>query len=165
MWNILVVTGSHMSGHLSLIIPEDSRHTEYTNFRHTVLHPITNSDLNRPCFAWHPNGKSGLFKTESVIACPLITPLPLSSSLLAYSFLPSASLFPDRLIADKAIGPCSERWDMLQAVCDLDALTLQTCSHALSTFSQYYRGCFFPLMGRVLFQLCTAWYRVTIKTV
>ncbi len=29
--------------------------------------PITNSDLNRPCFAWHPYGKSGLFKTELVI--------------------------------------------------------------------------------------------------
>ncbi len=28
---------------------------------------ITNSDLNRPCFAWHPYGKSGLFKTELVI--------------------------------------------------------------------------------------------------
>ncbi len=27
----------------------------------------TNSDLNRPCFAWHPYGKSGLFKTELVI--------------------------------------------------------------------------------------------------
>ena len=30
-------------------------------------HIITNSDLNRPCFAWHPYGKSGLFKTELVI--------------------------------------------------------------------------------------------------
>ncbi len=29
---------------------------------------ITNSDLNRPGFAWHPYGKSGLFKTELVIA-------------------------------------------------------------------------------------------------
>ena len=29
--------------------------------------PITNSDLNRPCFAWHPCGKSGSFKTELVI--------------------------------------------------------------------------------------------------
>ncbi len=29
---------------------------------------ITNSDLNRPCFAWNPYGKSGLFKTELVIA-------------------------------------------------------------------------------------------------
>ncbi len=29
---------------------------------------ITNSDLNRPCFAWQPYGKSGLFKTELVIA-------------------------------------------------------------------------------------------------
>ncbi len=28
---------------------------------------ITNSDLERPCFAWHPYGKSGLFKTELVI--------------------------------------------------------------------------------------------------
>ncbi len=28
---------------------------------------ITNSDLNRPCFAWHPHGKLGLFKTELVI--------------------------------------------------------------------------------------------------
>ncbi len=28
---------------------------------------ITNSELNRPCFAWHPYGKSGLFKTELVI--------------------------------------------------------------------------------------------------
>ena len=28
---------------------------------------ITNSDLNRPCFAWHPYVKSGLFKTELVI--------------------------------------------------------------------------------------------------
>ena len=28
---------------------------------------ITNSDLNRPSFAWHPNGKLGLFKTEIVI--------------------------------------------------------------------------------------------------
>ncbi len=36
-----------------------------------TLHPIdgkhmaiTNSDLNSPCFAWHPYGKRGLFKTE-----------------------------------------------------------------------------------------------------
>ncbi len=29
---------------------------------------MTNSDLNRPCFAWHPYGKLGLFKTELVIA-------------------------------------------------------------------------------------------------
>ncbi len=28
---------------------------------------ITNSDLNRPCFAWRPNGKSVLFKTDLVI--------------------------------------------------------------------------------------------------
>ncbi len=28
---------------------------------------ITNSDLNRPCFAWHPYGKSRLFKIELVI--------------------------------------------------------------------------------------------------
>ena len=28
---------------------------------------ITNSDLNRPCFAWHLYGKLGLFKTELVI--------------------------------------------------------------------------------------------------
>ncbi len=28
---------------------------------------ITNSDLNRPCFAWHPYWKPGLFKTELVI--------------------------------------------------------------------------------------------------
>ncbi len=33
----------------------------------TVPCTITNSDLNRPCFAWHPYGKSGLFKTELVI--------------------------------------------------------------------------------------------------
>ncbi len=32
-----------------------------------IFHIITNSDLNRPCFAWHPYGKSGLFKTELVI--------------------------------------------------------------------------------------------------
>ncbi len=32
-----------------------------------TMHTITNSDLNRPCFAWHPYGKSGLFKTELVI--------------------------------------------------------------------------------------------------
>ncbi len=32
-----------------------------------MSYTITNSDLNRPCFAWHPNGKSGLFKTELVI--------------------------------------------------------------------------------------------------
>ena len=29
---------------------------------------ITNSDLNRPFFAWYPYGKSGLFRTELVIA-------------------------------------------------------------------------------------------------
>ncbi len=28
---------------------------------------ITNTDLNRPCFAWHPYGKLGLCKTELVI--------------------------------------------------------------------------------------------------
>ena len=28
---------------------------------------ITNSDLTKPCFAWHPYGKLGLFKTELVI--------------------------------------------------------------------------------------------------
>ncbi len=27
---------------------------------------ITNSDLNRPCFAWYHYGKSGLFKTELI---------------------------------------------------------------------------------------------------
>ncbi len=31
----------------------------------SVIFPITNSDLNRPCFAWHPYGKSGLFKTDT----------------------------------------------------------------------------------------------------
>ena len=37
---------------------------------------ITNSDLNRPCFAWHPYGKSGLFKTELVIVLiPVLTVL------------------------------------------------------------------------------------------
>ncbi len=35
--------------------------------RHDWEYPITNSDLNRPCFAWHPYGKSGLFKIELVI--------------------------------------------------------------------------------------------------
>ncbi len=30
--------------------------------------PITNSDLNSSCFAWHPYGKLRLFKTELVIA-------------------------------------------------------------------------------------------------
>ena len=33
----------------------------------TSTRSITNSDLNRPCFAWRPYGKSGLFKTELVI--------------------------------------------------------------------------------------------------
>ncbi len=28
---------------------------------------IVNSDLNSPCFAWHPYRKLGLFKTELVI--------------------------------------------------------------------------------------------------
>ncbi len=32
-----------------------------------IIATITNSDLNRPCFAWHPYGKLGLFKTELVI--------------------------------------------------------------------------------------------------
>ncbi len=32
-----------------------------------VIVTITNSDLNRPCFAWHPYGKSGLFKTKLII--------------------------------------------------------------------------------------------------
>ncbi len=32
---------------------------------------ITNSDINRPCFAWHPYGKLGLFKTELVIELAL----------------------------------------------------------------------------------------------
>ncbi len=32
-----------------------------------VTKVISNSDLNRPCFAWGPYGKSGLFKTELVI--------------------------------------------------------------------------------------------------
>ena len=34
---------------------------------HIVQVYITNSDLNRPCFAWHPYMKLGLFKTELVI--------------------------------------------------------------------------------------------------
>ena len=34
---------------------------------HLCKYTITNSDLNRPCFAWYPYGKSGLFKTELVI--------------------------------------------------------------------------------------------------
>ncbi len=29
-----------------------------------LVYTITNSDLNRPCFAWHTYWKSGLFKTE-----------------------------------------------------------------------------------------------------
>ncbi len=33
----------------------------------TINSAIANSDLNRPCFAWRPCGKSGLFKTELVI--------------------------------------------------------------------------------------------------
>ncbi len=42
------------------------------DYRHTDTHwTITNSDLNRPCFAWHPYGKSGLFKTEIlIVVCP-----------------------------------------------------------------------------------------------
>ncbi len=35
--------------------------------KHLSTSIITNSDLNRPCFAWRPYGKSGLFKTELVI--------------------------------------------------------------------------------------------------
>ncbi len=38
---------------------------ECTDLRYNSI--ITNSDLNRPCFAWHPYGKLGLFKTELVI--------------------------------------------------------------------------------------------------
>ncbi len=34
---------------------------------HDAFWIITNSDLNKPCFAWRPYGKSGLFKTELVI--------------------------------------------------------------------------------------------------
>ncbi len=37
------------------------------NMGHMVTCTITNSDLNSPCFAWHPYGKLGLFKTELVI--------------------------------------------------------------------------------------------------
>ncbi len=40
----------------------------YEWFQYFDHHTITNSDLNRPCFAWHPYGKSCLFKTELVIA-------------------------------------------------------------------------------------------------
>ena len=40
---------------------------EFLKNNHMVNITITNSDLNRPCFAWRPYGKSGLFKTELVI--------------------------------------------------------------------------------------------------
>ena len=32
-----------------------------------ILSPITNSDLDSPCFAWHPYGKLGLLRSGSVI--------------------------------------------------------------------------------------------------
>ncbi len=47
---------------LSLVCPS----FQYSSW-HFKTRTITNSDLNRPCFAWHPYGKSGLFKTELVI--------------------------------------------------------------------------------------------------
>ena len=34
------------------------------HWRNHEIVTITNSDLNRPCCAWHPYRKSGLFKTE-----------------------------------------------------------------------------------------------------
>ncbi len=39
----------------------------YQNVPSFLGFPITNLDLNSPCFARHPYGKLGLFKTESVI--------------------------------------------------------------------------------------------------
>ncbi len=37
----------------------------FSTYKVSILCFITNSDLNRPCFAWHPYGKSGLFKTTT----------------------------------------------------------------------------------------------------
>ncbi len=41
-------------------------------FKVEYINTIANSDLNRPCFAWHPYEKSGLFKTELVIVHVLV---------------------------------------------------------------------------------------------
>ncbi len=46
------------------------RSEECASIHIAYISVITNSDLNRPCFAWHPYGKSGLFKTELVIVSP-----------------------------------------------------------------------------------------------
>ena len=46
-------------------IPTSGSGKQGTKFSRKIS--ITNSDLNRPCFAWRPYGKSGLFKTELVI--------------------------------------------------------------------------------------------------
>ncbi len=57
----------------------DARHSDPSSWALIMARTITNSDLNRPCFAWHPYGKSGLFKTELVIytvsLSALLTPL------------------------------------------------------------------------------------------
>ncbi len=58
--------------HLQFIIGQTNLLSEpFKALGWSISQPITNSDLNRPCFAWHPYGKSGLFKTELVIVLAL----------------------------------------------------------------------------------------------
>ncbi len=45
----------------------------FANFGHQSMHQVLQGTLNRPCFAWHPYGKLGLFKTELVISETLST--------------------------------------------------------------------------------------------
>ncbi len=52
--------------HFLLAFNELTCHVHRCTYRKNQT-TITNSDLNRPCFAWHPYGKSDLFKTELVI--------------------------------------------------------------------------------------------------
>ncbi len=59
-------------------------------FFHLGLCTITFSDLNRPCFAWHPYGKLRLFKTELVVVMlpksyPLVLLIEYYISIIGWS--------------------------------------------------------------------------------
>ena len=64
---ILFITKADLNVIFKLAVPK----IKFTKLicGHYIL--ITNSDLNRPCFPWHPYGKLGLFKAELVIVCIL----------------------------------------------------------------------------------------------
>ncbi len=108
---------------------------------------ITNSDLNRPCFAWHPYGKSGLFKTELVIKFYIIITL-LTLITITRCLSNNACLIYFSSICSKE---CADTVETLQnAVCTVHTLCwlchLLVVTLASSVYTAASAGYFRPLL-------------------